>query len=418
MRRVYPRRNRLDPMVWQVISAVVLVAGLFALWTTVSMVRRLGARDPAAMSPFFRRLLRIRDLPHDPVVAFARARPRRERVAFIVNPTKPGLAQLSEATYRACSLRHLPEPLWLYTTVEDPGTDVAREAILAGAEVLIAAGGDGTVRAVAAVAADAGLPMGIVPLGTGNLLARNLGLPLRDSAAALRVSLDGDDTPIDVGWLMVTMGSGEVVEYPFLVMAGIGLDAEMIAGVKNSYKLRFGWMAYFFAALRHIGATRIRVTVQIDDQDPIEIKMRTVLVANCGLLPGGVVLIPDARIDDGALDVAILDARGGIAGWTELAGQVWLQGTRINAPTLPDAWRVGRIDHARGTSVEIHAEAPQRIQIDGEPLGRAVDLKARIEPDAVNIRSINLSSKKGQKRMSPEASPPIERRRPIPRVKS
>lgn len=399
-------------MVWQVVSVAALVLGVVALWLTVATIRRLGSRDPAGMSPLTRRLFRVRDLPHDAVVVFPRARAGRERVAFIVNPTKPGLAQLREAAYRACSARYLPEPIWMYTSIDDPGTEVAREAIVAGAEVLIAAGGDGTVRAVAAAASSAGLPMGVIPLGTGNLLARNLGLPLRDPSTALRIALDGDDTPIDIGWLTVTRESGEVVECPFLVIAGIGLDAEMVAGANHSLKSRIGWMAYFIAALRHIGATRMRASVQVDDREPVEKKMRTVLIANCGRLPGGVILVPDARIDDGALDVAILDARGGIAGWTELAGHLVLQGTRINAPTLPDAWRVGRIDHARGTSVEIHAEAPQRIQVDGDPLGRGLDIRARIEPGAVKIRSIVRPQGKRRKRLPSEAPQPNRRRSP------
>ncbi|MBN2176351.1 MAG: NAD(+)/NADH kinase [Demequinaceae bacterium] len=398
-------------MVWQVISLIALVSGMSALWLAGGAVRRLGAQNPEALSPFTRRILRIHGVPHDSIVSFGRARAGRDRVAFIVNPTKSGLAQLREAAYRACSAHHLPEPIWMYTTSDDPGTTAARDAIVAGAEVLVAAGGDGTVRAVAAAAGDAGLPMGIIPLGTGNLLARNLDLPLRDVGAALEIALDGEDTLVDIGWLMVTRASGETYEIPFLVMAGIGLDADMVAGVTASLKSRIGWMAYVLTALRHIGATRMRATVQIDESDSVEKKMRTVLIANCGRLPGGLVLVPEARIDDGTLDVAILDARGGIAGWTQLASQVWLQGTRINVPTLPDAWRVGRIDHARGASVEIRAEAPQRIQVDGELLGRASDLRAWVEPGAVKVRSPARSVKKRQHEITGDEPGRVERRR-------
>ena len=131
----------------------------------------------------------------------------------------------------------------------------------------------------------------------------------------------------------------------------------------------------------------MRATIQIDDRPMIRKRMRTVLFANCGRLPAGLVLAPDARLDDGTLDVAILDARGGIAGWTELAGQVWLQGTRINAPTLPDSWRAGRIDHSHGSSVEVRVETAQRVQIDGELLGYASELRAWVEPGAVRVRS-------------------------------
>lgn len=374
-------------MVWQAISLAALVTGVAALGLAIGTLRRLGSGDerghPLSLLPD----------PGPRTSSQSRAAPSRrppmgrDHVAFIVNPTKPGLARLKEAAYRASAERHLPEPMWFDTTPEDSGTDAARKAVSLGAEVLIAVGGDGTARAVAVAAADSGLPMAIVPLGTGNLLARNLDVPLRNISAALTVALDGKEFPIDIGWVLTSDESGETLELPFLVIAGIGLDAEMVAGAKSSWKSHIGWLAYGLAALRHLGTSRMRATIQIDDQPPIHKRMRTVLVANCGRLPAGLVLVPDARIDDGALDIAILDARGGIAGWTELASRVWLQGTRINAPRLPDSWRVGRIDHARGSSVTIRTEAPQRIQIDGELLGYVSDLQAWIEPGAVKVRS-------------------------------
>jgi diacylglycerol kinase (ATP) len=397
-------------MVWQAVSLAALVIGVVALVIATGVLKRLSSRNADPSSVASRPAS-----PWHPSRSGGskgrRTRPRRDRMAFVVNPTKPGLAQLREAAYLASTARNLPEPLWLYTTTEDSGTVAAREAVAAGAELLVAAGGDGTVRAVASAAADSGLPMGVIPLGTGNLLARNLGLPLRDVATSLAIALDGDEIPIDVGWILITEESGEIIEQPFLVVAGIGLDAEMVAGAKASLKSRIGWLAYAVAALRHLRATRMLATVTVDDQAPVEKKMRTVLVANCGRLPAGLVLAPEARIDDGKLDIAILDARGGIAGWTELAGQVWLQGTRISAPSLPDSWRAGRIDHSRGSSVEIQTEAPQRIQVDGEPIGHASSLRAWVTPAAVTVRTASPTPR--PKRRTPANRPPVERRRSV-----
>jgi len=398
-------------MVWQAVSLAALVIGVLALVIAARVLRRQRSRNGARSLATSRSSSEPWGLPHPGGSKGRRTRPRRDRVAFIVNPTKPGLAHLREAAYLASRARNLPEPLWQYTTTEDTGRAAALEAVAAGAELLVAAGGDGTVRAVASAAADSGLPMGVIPLGTGNLLARNLGLPLRDVPAALAIALDGDEAPIDVGWVMIAGGSGEIVEQPFLVVAGIGLDAEMVAGATASLKSRLGWLAYAVAALRHLRSTRIRATVTVDDQEPVDKKMRTVLIANCGRLPAGLVLAPEARIDDGTLDIAILDARGGIAGWTELAGQVWLQGTRINAPSLPDSWRAGRIDHSRGSSVEIRAEAPQRIQIDGEPIEHSSNLRAWVKPAAVIVRT--GSSISNPKRRRPPKKPPTERRRSV-----
>jgi diacylglycerol kinase (ATP) len=374
-------------MVWHAISITTLIVAVAAFALAVGAVRRLGERDPNNVSRVVRRLLRIADTPLQASLGFSEVRSDRERIAFIVNSTKPGMIVLREAAYRACSLRYLPEPMWLTTSPDDPGTRSAREAIKNGAGALVAIGGDGTVRAVAVAAAEAGVPMGIIPSGTGNLLARNLALPLNDSYAALRVALDGSNIPVDMGWLTVTKENGDSDELPFLVIAGLGFDAEMVAGARDSLKKNLGWGAYFVAALRYLGATRMHATVRIDGGEPVTGRMRTILIANCGRLPGGVVLIPDAVFDDGILDVATLDARGGIAGWAELFGEVWFQGTRLNAPTLPNAWRIGRIDHARGTTVEITAESPQRIQVDGDSLGRALSMKARIQPGVLRVRA-------------------------------
>ena len=98
------------------------------------------------------------------------------------------------------------EARWETTTPEDPGTGAAVRAVAAGASRIIAAGGDGTVRAVAAGLAHTGVPLGILPEGTGNILARNLGIPLRSRADALRVALGESVEDVDLGWLRIEEG--------------------------------------------------------------------------------------------------------------------------------------------------------------------------------------------------------------------
>src|SRR5690606_31695395 len=110
-------------------------------------------------------------------------------VAFVVNPTKQGADGLLEQARRACAAWGMQKPLWFLTTEEDPGTGQAAEAIEAGASVVVAAGGDGTVRAVAQTLTGTGVPLGLVPLGTGNIFARNLDLPLNDVGELLRIAL-------------------------------------------------------------------------------------------------------------------------------------------------------------------------------------------------------------------------------------
>ena len=133
-------------------------------------------------------------------------------VAFVANPTKPGVPALRDAVVQACAARYLPEPLWLETTAEDPGVGQTRTALKKGASVVVAIGGDGTVRAVAEGLVGTDVPMGLIPQGTGNLLARNLDLPLGDVDALLRIALTGTDRPIDVGWLRVVRDESQVTD--------------------------------------------------------------------------------------------------------------------------------------------------------------------------------------------------------------
>ena len=378
-------------MLLTVATTTALVLAIAALWLLAGALRRLAERDPSLVTPWVRRVLRVRSYDPEVVESITRDRTHRERLAFIVNPTKPGVVALREAVFRACAVRYLPEPLWLYTTAEDHGTRVSLEALAGGAEVLVAVGGDGTVRAVAEAAVAAEVPMGLIPMGTGNLLARNLGLPLTNPQAALRNVLDGTSHRIDVGWLTVIRDQKhqDADDHIFLVIAGVGVDADMVASADEGLKSRFGWSAYFVSAVRHMGGKkRIPVTVSIDGETSVTSQVRTVLIANCGRLPGGFNLVPDASIVDGSLDITTLDARGGVAGWADLFGSVVMQGTPLNAPKLPDGWRVSRIDHARGRRAIVETETPQRVQVDGDYLGRAYAVKARVVPRALEIRAI------------------------------
>ncbi|WP_062077333.1 diacylglycerol/lipid kinase family protein [Demequina globuliformis] len=378
-------------MIWPITLGVsALVIAVIALTLAITVVRRIGSRDPLSVPPFWRRMLRIKPISAATAEhTGALAGRERQLIAFVANPSKNGVAELRERAMRACSERYLPEPLWLHTTVEDPGTGQAAAAIAQGADVVVAIGGDGTVRAVADALAGTDVAMGIIPMGTGNLFARNLDLPLTDTTALLRTVLEGADQRVDVGYMDVERafpGHGEDGRHLFLVMAGAGMDAEMVASADATLKKRVGWLAYFFAAIEHLGDKRMKVTVAVDDGPSTTTEMRTVLLANAGRLPGGLQLIPDASITDGELDIATLDARGGLVGWTELFGSVVAQGAGIKQSEVLRAWRTSRIDHARAKSVSIEMESPQRVQVDGESLGRAIRLRGHIEPAALTVR--------------------------------
>jgi diacylglycerol kinase-like protein len=168
--------------------------------------------------------------------------------AVVVNPIHvDDLAQLHTQIARVCTELEWTPPLWLQTTIEDPGEGQARIALAAGADVVLACGGDGTVRHVARVLAGSGTPLGLVPTGTANLLARNLAIGSGDPAKATRIALCGTNRAVDVGWVLIDDRAEEQV---FMVMAGVGFDAEIMAGASHELKARLGPLAYFLSGAR------------------------------------------------------------------------------------------------------------------------------------------------------------------------
>lgn len=370
-----------------IIGILSLVMGVAAFSLAATLTRRVGTRDPVSVPPFWRRVLRIRALPVSLQGDFMPAKRSTERVAFIANPTKEGMAEVREQAMRACSIRYLPQPMWLYTTADDPGEGAARRAIEAGAQVVVAIGGDGTVRSVASALAGTTVPLAIIPLGTGNIFARNMDLPLGDVPALLRVALEGRNTKVDVGWLTIGRSKkGDDERHAFLVVAGAGIDAEMVADADETLKMKFGWLAYFVSAIKHMGGRRISAKVSVDGSEEVSGQMRSVLFANVGRLPGGLIIAPDASAEDGLLDVVTLDARAGIVGWTGLFGNVIAQGAGFRQPAVLKAWGASRIDHARGSRITVEMDHLYKVQADGDNLGLARSVSVTVDPGALVVR--------------------------------
>ena len=290
--------------------------------------------------------------------------------AVVANPTRiePGTRRRIGAV---CTGLGWAEPLWLETTVADPGTGQARHAVERGADVVLACGGDGTVRAVAEALAGTGVAMGLVPAGTGNLLARTVGTP-DNVAAAARIALTGDDRKIDVGRIRVDGAENERV---FLVMAGTGFDAAIMTNTPEALKATVGPLAYVISGLRAMRGRRTRVTLTVDDAPPLRRRTRTVVVGNSGTLLGGLVLMPKASIDDGVLDVVSI-APNSFAGWIAVAGRVITKRSRGHR----------RVEHWQARRISIRSDAPQPSQLDGDPIGDAQELQIRVDPHALVVR--------------------------------
>ena len=328
--------------------------------------------------------LRRGDRPSEHVIT---AEPQdRPLAAVVVNPVKIDESARGQVTAVCAGLGWAP-PLWLPTTPEDPGTGQAAEAVARGADVVIACGGDGTVRAVAQALAGTRVALGLVPAGTGNLLARTLRLPT-DVASATRVALTGDDRAIDVGRLCADRDdpASDLSDDPadpadptgervFLVMAGTGLDATIMKSTPEELKGRVGTWAYIISGLRALRGRRARVSIAIDGGPPLRRSTRMVVVGNTGTLGGGLALMPDAAVDDGYLDVVSLAPKG-LLGWVGVAARVVTRNRRGSR----------RIEHWQAREVVVTSDVAQPAQVDGDLIGETRELRIWVDVGALVVR--------------------------------
>jgi YegS/Rv2252/BmrU family lipid kinase len=286
----------------------------------------------------------------------------RPRSAVVVNPAKiSDLAALRDTVNHALELAGWPVPDWLETTRGDSGYRQARVAVERGASVIFVCGGDGTIMSALGALVDSDAAMAVLPAGTGNLLAANLGLST-DLAAAIQVAIEGGKRRIDVG---------KVGDQYFAVMTGMGFDAQMLEATSDAAKARIGWPAYVLGAARHLRTRPMRVTIRIDDGKPMRRLARSVLVANVGRLQGGVHLLTEAKPDDGLLDIAILTPRT-LRHWTAMAWAVLRRKDRV--PSL---------QVLQGRRVEVVSDRSQPRQLDGEVIDAGTRLEAVVCPKAV-----------------------------------
>ncbi len=295
----------------------------------------------------------------------------RRTLAVVLNPIKIDDAEAFKTQVAVASrAAGWDEPLWFETTVDDAGASMARAAIAAGADVVVAAGGDGTVRVVCGEMAGTGVPVGVIPAGTGNLLARNLSIPLTHDQA-LDVVLRGQDRAIDI----VRIEGDELAPTRFVVMAGLGLDAAIMQGAPDSLKARIGWPAYIVAGARQLRYPAVRVDISVDGGEPVRRRARTVVIGNVGSLQAGIPLLPDARLDDGVLDVVVIAPRR-FFGWVPLVIRVLARRKRVD----------DRLDRYTGRTVTITTPHPTPRQLDGDTVGAGTTIQAEIEPGRLLIR--------------------------------
>lgn len=305
------------------------------------------------------------------------------QAALVYNPIKVDATSLRARVTRLSERAGWGEPLFYETTVDDLGDDVARQALASGADAVLVAGGDGTVRAVAEAVAGSGVPLTIVPSGTGNLLARNLRLPLANPDTMIGATFDGDTLGMDVGWAKLERGDRGSVEHAFVVMGGMGLDAAMIANTSPQLKKTVGWVAYVDGAARSLTRAKpFRIMYELTGRRLHSARVQSVLFANCGSLPAGLELVPEASVTDGDLDIVIVQPKGPL-GWLFVWRRVaWdnsvLRRFRAGRNVLKMRTKDNSVVYSRGAGIEIAAAEARPVQLDGDEFGEARHVAVRV----------------------------------------
>ena len=310
--------------------------------------------------------------------------------AVIYNPIKVDLDALRAAVDTEAAAAGWGETLWLETSVDDVGQEVTRQALAENVDLVVAAGGDGTVRAVLEAVRGHDVAVALLPSGTGNLLARNLKMTLNDMPGSVRLAFTGETRDIDLGMIRIEREDGTRDEHAFVVMAGLGLDAKMIANTDEDLKAKAGWAAYvkaIAASLRDPHELHLRF--RLDDGPARRTTVHTLIIGNCGSLPANILLMPDAVVDDGLFDL-MMTRPGGLLGWIRVWLKVaWTNGvvrrTKAGKALAGEHKNDGDLSYETGTSIVARLTRPEEIELDGDGFGKAAAFKAWIEPRSIKV---------------------------------
>lgn len=287
-----------------------------------------------------------------------------ERVAVVAHQRKSlggGLPDLRRQLVDA----GVEDPLWFEVTKSKKAPKRVREAVQKGAELVLVWGGDGMVQRSIDVLAGQDVTVGILPAGTANLLATNLGIP-HDLDEALRVALSGRNRRLDVGTV-----EGE----HFAVMAGVGFDARMIGGADRSSKDKLGRLAYVRSGVSAMRASAVKLRIKVDGNPWFKGKATCVLVGNVPAVSGGLEVFPDAEPDDGILDVGLVTARGSVQ---------WLRVLSRVARKEPEQSPFVRTTKAH--KVDVRLDRKTLYELDGGSRSKVTKLRFRIKPGAITVR--------------------------------
>jgi diacylglycerol kinase (ATP) len=271
-----------------------------------------------------------------------------------------GLGELREAFHRI----GIDDPLWFEVSKSKFAPKCVRQAIDAGADLLFVWGGDGIVqRCIDAVGTEP-VALAIMPAGTGNLLAHNLGIPI-DLDRAFEIGLHGGRRTIDVGRI-----NGE----RFAVLAGAGLDALMIHDANRHLKERYGRAAYIWAGAKNLRLKPFRATIDVDGTRWFEGKCGCILAGNVSRVLGGVEVFDHASPDDGLLELGVITAKG-VTQWTRA----------LVRTAVGSADRSKFVQTTKAKKIRVELSRKVRYELDGGDQKPVKRLKIDVEPAAVTI---------------------------------
>jgi len=254
------------------------------------------------------------------------------------------------------------DPLWFEVPKSSKAPKCVRRAMKQGADLLFVWGGDGMVQRCVDAAAGSGATLAILPAGTANLLATDLGIP-KDLAQAVAIGLHGNRRSLDVGMI-----NGE----RFAVMAGAGFDARVMGGVDKAAKKRLGRVAYVRSTVKATKSKPRRMKIKVDGQVWFADKASCVLFGNIGTITGGLRVFPDAQPDDGYLQIGVVTAQGKMD-WLRVLSRI-VTHDPANSPMV-------HITRGRKASVKFDDSLP--YQLDGGARTKTDKLRVSIEPKAV-----------------------------------
>ena len=271
-----------------------------------------------------------------------------------------GLEELRRELRRA----GIVDPYWSEVPKSKYAPERVERALREGAELVFVWGGDGMVQRCVHVLAGSDAKLAVVPAGTANIFASNLGIP-QDIAEAVEIGLRGKARTLDVGTL-----NGE----RFAVMAGAGLDARMIQGADGDLKDRFGRLAYIWTASKNLRKEPFVAKIEVNDELWYEGPASCILLGNLGSLFGGIEAFDDASPDDGLLEVGVTNAEG-LGEWARTVARTAV-GSSAKSPFV-------QVTKAKKLTASLDRKVP--YELDGGDRKKVKKLKARVEPGAIAV---------------------------------